>query len=203
MLHCGSCSGSKSSAACSMAWNFCARSIVTSTMSAKSCGPNSDHTPHTPNAAGRFVHSRLTMPLSYSASSGAVGSNRYGASWWNVGQAMLAIAVEQHRAQGRHEHHLVGVADDAVGLVDAGQQVAMASAEGQRAAVGRVDVQPDSCRRQTSAISSSGSNAPIGVAQAAAETAMIGTPRERRSASVSSSRFGSMRRRLSSAAGTI
>ena len=59
------------------------------------------------------------------------------------GDAVLAVAVEQHRAQGRHEHHLVGVADDAVGLLDAGDQVAMPLAERQRAAVGRIDVQPD------------------------------------------------------------
>ena len=59
------------------------------------------------------------------------------------GDAVLAVAVEQHRAQRRHEHHLVGVADDAVGLLDAGEQVAMPRAERQRAAVGRIDVQPD------------------------------------------------------------
>ena len=112
-------------------------------MSAKICGPNSDQMPHTPNAAARFVHSRFTMPLSYSASSGAVGSNRYGASWWNVARRCSRIAIEQHRAQRRHEHHLVGVADDAVGLLDAGEQVAMPRAERQRAAVGRIDVQPD------------------------------------------------------------
>ena len=57
-------------------------------------------------------------------------------------QPVCRIAIEQHRAQRRHEHHLVGIAHDAVGQLDAVQQMAMTRAERQRAAVGRIDVQP-------------------------------------------------------------
>ena len=172
-------------------------------MSVKICGPSSDHTPHTPNAAARFVHSKFTMPLSYSASSGAVGSNRYGASWWNVASRCSRIAIEQHRTQRRHEHHFVGVANDAVGLLDAVQQMAMTRAERERAAVGRIDVQPhfvpaanlgDFGQRIERADRRCARGGGHGDDRHAARSQV---------AQRSSSRLGSMRRRSSSAAETI
>ncbi len=60
-----------------------------------------------------------------------------------------------------------------------------------------------SWRRQTSAMSSSGSKAPVGVAQAHATTATIGWFRARSRVSSSSSRRGSMRPRSSSPTRTI
>src|SRR3954471_8426041 len=37
------------------------------------------------------------------------------------GNSMSRVAIEEHRAQGGHKHHLVGITDDAVRLLDSGQ----------------------------------------------------------------------------------
>ena len=117
---------------------------------------------------------------------------------------MFRVAIEQHRAQRRHEHHLVGVANDAVGQFDAFQQMAMARAERQRAAVGRIDVQPH--------FVPAANLGDVGqwIKRADRRRARGGGNGDDRDAarsqarlSVSSSRFGSMRRRSSSAAETI
>ena len=204
MLHCGSCSVSKSSAAVEHR--------------VKLLGQVDRHIDHVgenlrPEQRPHAPHAERGRPLrAFQVHDAAVvlGQLRRGRIE-QVGrflverrQPMLAVAIEQHRAQRRHEHHLVGVADDAVGPLDAGQQMAMPRAERQRTAVGRIDVQPDFV--PPADIGDVGERIKRADRRRARRR-----PKRRQSArrasasrfSVSSSRFGSIRRRSSSAASTI
>ena len=91
-------------------------------------------------------------------------------------EAVGRLAIEDEGAQRRHEQHLVGVPDQAVGAVQAGHQVPIAGAEAGRPAVGRIDVQPHAVAAADVGHLSNGSKAPTGVEHAQATTATIGRP---------------------------
>ena len=101
------------------------------------------HIPQRPKTAARFVHSMVR------SAAVVIGHARRGRIeqirrvLLEGGETMGRVAVEDQRAQRGHEEHFMGVPGHAVGPVESRHQPAMPLAQACRAAVGRIDVQPD------------------------------------------------------------
>ena len=142
MLHCGSCSGTKSSAAGELLVEGAAQGEGDVDHVGEELPP--EQRPHAPQAEGGRPLGALHRPHA-AVVLGQTGRGRVE----QVGRVLLEgledaslVAVEDEGAEAGHEEHLVGVPDDAVGPLEAGHQVPVPVAEHGRAAVGRVDVQP-------------------------------------------------------------
>ncbi len=141
MLHCGSCSGRKSGAA---------QFLVKDPAQVEG---DIDHVGEQlrPEECPGAPETEDGCPLrAFDGSQAAViigqarrgGVEQVGGILPERGEAMGRVAVEDKRAQGGHEEHLVGVPGHAVGAVESGDELPMPGAEAGRPTVGRIDVQP-------------------------------------------------------------
>ena len=111
-------------------------------MSAKSCRPKSDQTPHKPESRSALgaLH-RLHAAVVFGKSGGG-GVEKVGRVLQERLEAMGFVAVEDEGAETGDEQHLVRVPDDAVRPFQTRHQVAVPLAQNGRSPVSCVHVEP-------------------------------------------------------------